>query len=104
MVRNMDGKRKIATEAEYAQVFNRLCHMVVLSQEGKVKETVDDLIVTALALEESQPKATSDVINRVYEMFKLSLSDTLVQPSLDRLLSKRLVIQDSDVLPKQHSF
>ena len=87
--------RRLATQSEYAQIANRLCHIIPLSKEGKVNETVDELIVTAIVFNNVLKLATTaDVVNCVEANFKLTLHETTAQGSLDRLQSARRVIKD----------
>lgn len=95
----------MSNQVEYPTVFNRLCHMVALSKEGKVKPAIDNLVVTALAINGRALTNVAQVSEAIEAYFSLSLSDSLVQSSIDRNLNNnRLMRHDSSkalILPPQ---
>ena len=95
----------MSNQVEYQTVFNRLCHMVALSKEGKIKPAVDNLVVTALAIDGRALTNVAQVSEAIEAYFSLSLSNSLVQSSIDRNLNNnRLMRHDSSkalILPPQ---
>lgn len=79
---------------DYSRVFNRLCHLVALSRDGKTAEVADHIIQTALVID-PQPRANpAEVSEAVDAYFGLGLAPAMVQSSLDRLASCGLVLRD----------
>jgi antitoxin component of RelBE/YafQ-DinJ toxin-antitoxin module len=92
---SVKANKKMSTQSEYAQIVNRLCHIVPLSREGKAKDSVDNVILATLALGESyKPSNIGDVISAVEDFFHQTLTHSAVQASLERLLSSRRLIHN----------
>lgn len=85
-----------ASKPDYARVFNRLSHMIALSDDGKLKSTVDDAVLNALATDCSNSHVTcvADILKLVQVCYGISLAEHLVQSSLDRLLSRGSLLRD----------
>lgn len=89
-------KQEVPRKPDYARVFNRLSHMIALSDEGKLQSTVDDSILSSLAIDCGQTRVAgvADVIALVRAYYGISLGEHLVQPSMDRLVAKGKLLRD----------
>lgn len=84
----------MTSHTDYSKVFNQLCHMVALSKDSKLKPAVDNLVTTVLAIDDDRPSTAAQVVDAIDAYFGLSLSETLVQSSLDRNLTNGRLQQD----------
>jgi len=78
---------------DYAKVFNRLCHFVALSKEGKTKEAIDHLVQTVFVINSPNFFAnTQDVERAINDYFGLQLSTSSINDSIERLQSKSIIL------------
>lgn len=77
----------------FRRAFNRLCHLVPLTQTGKVPEVVDSLVLTCFGMDASVPFSTpASVVGALDAYFGVELDAADVQQSIDRhLLAGRLL-------------
>lgn len=86
----------MGTRVGYSQIFNRLCHMVALSKDGKTRAAIDNLVVTVLAIDGKLiASTTAEITEAINVYFGLSLSEGLVQPSVDSNLSAGRIVRDA---------
>ena len=90
-----DGRRREMTLSapDYAKVFNRLCHFVALSKEGKTKEAIDHLVQTVFVI--NSPNFfvnTQDVKRAIYDYYGLQLSASSINDSIGRLQSDGIIL------------
>jgi len=78
----------VSKSPEYSKIFNRLCHMVALSKEGKTEKAIDGLVITVFVIDDGL-NATDppEVVEAIEIYFGLSLSEALIQASIDRHLT-----------------
>jgi len=75
--------------------YNRLCHMVALTKSGKVDAVVDNLVPTVFVLSKDQePANLAEVLESIEEKFGLKMDERIIRSSIDRLLSRGLLIRD----------
>jgi hypothetical protein len=95
----------LTSHTEYSKVFNQLCHMVALSKDSKLKPAVDNLVTTVLAIDDDNLSAAAQVVGAIDAYFGLSLSELLVQSSIDRNITSGRLQRESTsralVLPLQ---
>ena len=82
----------MGTENGFSTVFNRLCHMAVLSQDGRLKTVVDNLVRSALVLAEAPVSNVGEASASIERFYGLKLPEHLVQGALDRLRKKLLAV------------
>ncbi len=80
---------------DYPKVFNRLCHMVALTKDGKTDAAIDDIILTLFVLDSSlRPPTARAVADALKSTYGLVLPEVQVQGSLDRHLSTKRILRD----------
>lgn len=89
----------------YDLVFNRLCHLVALSKEGKTKSAIDNLVATVFGIDSKLvPSGPAEVMEAVNVYFSLDFPQSEIQASIDRLLGAGNLIRDRtgtlSLLPK----
>jgi hypothetical protein len=90
----------MAGNIDYPRVFNRLAHTLAISQQGKLNEAVDNLILTALTLScEVRSVKRNEIGEVIQTCFGLTLNDDLLRSSVDRLMTKGELLQDP---PSKH--
>lgn len=77
----------MATNPNFTEIFNRLCHMVVLSKESRLTAVIDDLVLTAMTLNDQTIFSNDELIDLVSAFLELNLPAKLIQDSIDRLQS-----------------
>ncbi|MDQ5824368.1 MAG: hypothetical protein M3441_09195 [Chloroflexota bacterium] len=84
------------TEQDYSIVFNRLAHMVVLSQSNKTREVVDDLVLTVFVIDATfAPLHANNIREAIRTQYGLSLSPSLIQASVDRHITAGRLLKPS---------
>jgi len=79
---------------DYSRVFSNLCHVVALTREGKIQQVSDNLVITVIALHDETPLSSAgEVVAAIQTKFGLTLRDTIVQSSLDRLIGTGRVLR-----------
>jgi len=87
----------ISIASDYTKVFNRLCHFVALSKEGKTKEAIDHLIQTIfVTTSPNHFTNVREVREAIYDYFGLQLSTSSIQDSIQRLLSKGIIYRNTN--------
>jgi len=70
---------------EAQALVNRICHLIVLTKEGKVEAAVDNLVLALLATDPSlRITSASDFADAIEMYFSVRLNLSLLQASLDR--------------------
>ncbi len=70
---------------DYPKVFNRLCHMVALTKDGKTRAAVDDIVLTLFALDDTlRLTNATDVAGAIEGYYGLILRDAQLREALDR--------------------
>jgi hypothetical protein len=85
------------SETRYSAVFNRLCHLAALSKEGKTKAAVDNILMTILAVNRTDPVSTAaHVAEQIEGYFGLTFNLNALQASIDRNLSNGSLVRDRE--------
>jgi len=81
-------------------MLNRLCHLLVLTKEGKVEEASDNLLLSLLVLvPHLEVRGPSDAAAAVRAELKVELPRDLLQRSLDRLASRGRLLRAKSAEP-----
>jgi len=83
---------------EASVAINRICHMIALSQDGKVEEAVDNLVISVLAVDPSLHLSTADQFRQAIDSyFSVNLRLELLQDSINRnVAATRLLLGGPD--------
>ncbi len=85
----------MTTLNQYSEIFNRLCHMVALTKDGKVDKAIDSLILTLFGFDETfLPESAPQIKDGLNVYFNLDIDVDRVQPSIDRLIHQGSLIRD----------
>jgi hypothetical protein len=84
------------SQPDYSKVFNRLCHMIALTREGKTAHCIDNLVSTLYVIDDSfAPTSVQEVMEAIEVYFGLPLTMTDIQASLDRHQSHGTILYDA---------
>lgn len=73
----------------YDKVFNRVCHIVALKQDGKLQAAIDGIVLTAFAYDSTlAPKDAQELQNAIEVLFGVELKITDVQHAIDSNLER----------------
>jgi len=79
---------KIHASTDYSRIFNSLCHFLALSKTVDTKAVLDNLVITAIALDrESNPILIDDIASAIEVFFSTTLTESELLESLNRLSS-----------------
>ncbi len=85
------------SETKYSSVFNRLCHLAALSKEGKTRAAIDNILMTVLAINRTDPVSTSaHLAEQIEGYFGLTFNVNTLQASIDRNLSNGSLVRDRE--------
>ena len=77
---------RIHASTDYSRVFNSLCHFLALSKTVDTKAVLDNLVITAIALDrESNPISIDDIAAAIEVFFLTTLTKSELLESLIRL-------------------
>jgi hypothetical protein len=80
---------------KYSRVFNRLCHLVALSKEGKAKGAIDNLMLAVLSIDRELAASTATELGLgIDAYFGLTFSERVLQASIDRHLSSGRMLRN----------
>ncbi|MBU1180535.1 hypothetical protein KJ885_06335, partial [Patescibacteria group bacterium] len=88
----------VTVTTDYGKVFNSLCHFMALSQTVDTKTVLDNLVVSAIALDK-QVKAISfsDIQDAVKVYFSTEITGQDLRKSIERLISNnKLIVEPND--------
>jgi hypothetical protein len=80
----------------FDRAFRRLCHIAALSRQNKPREALDQIVLTALALEAPEALSIARIRDAVEGYFGLVLLGSQVEASTGRLTSRRQVQRIDD--------
>lgn len=70
--------------ANYDKVFNRICHIVALKQDGKLQAAIDGIVLTAFAYDSAlAPETAEELQNAIEVLFGVELKLEEVQRAID---------------------
>lgn len=73
-------------------IFNTICHMLALEDEGKINVALAKLVLTILTIETTLAPSSLDEINIAIErIFKFTIPNRLLQEAVDQLLTEKSV-------------
>jgi len=73
----------------YDKVFNRVCHIVALKQDGKLQAAIDGIVLTAFAYDSTlAPKDAEQLQNAIEVLFGVELKITDLQRAIDSNLER----------------
>jgi hypothetical protein len=73
----------------YDKVFNRVCHIVALKQDGKLRAAIDGIVLTAFAYDSTlAPKDAKELQNAIEVLFGVELKITDVEHAIDNNLER----------------
>ena len=88
-----------AKTIDYGKTFNSLCHFMALSQTVNINDVLDNLVVSAIALEKLTGSISIVEIKDALEVyFSTEVTEHDLQDSLSRLASKNKLLVQSDGL------
>jgi len=83
--------------SDYTKVFNRLCHFVALSKEGKTKEAIDHLVKTIFVINSPNYFTNAqEIMEAINDYFQLELGTSSIADSIERLQAKSVIIHIID--------
>jgi hypothetical protein len=94
--RHGPAKVSVSSQPEsYARAFNRLCHVLPLTQTGKVREVVDSLVLTCFGVDQGlELRTAASVVEALDAYFGLELDTVDVQLAIDRLVTSGQLVSD----------
>ena len=77
---------KIHASTDYSRIFNSLCHFLALSKTVDTKAVLDNLVITAIALDrESNPILIDDIASAIEVFFSTTLTESELLESLNQV-------------------
>ena len=89
---------------DYGKVFNSLCHFMALSKTVSTKTVLDNLVVSAIALDKQvQAIPFLEIMDAVEVYFSTEIMEEDLRKSIDRLISNnKLIVVSKDTFRLQN--
>lgn len=83
-------------ELEFKKLFSKLSHIKALSHDSKFEEIVQNLILFVIYnFSEKALKNDNNLKEAIFDYYGINIKSSLIQPSLDKLLSLEKIYKDS---------
>jgi hypothetical protein len=84
-------------DSKYNEIFSHLCHFLALSKEVKLPDVLDELIVSAMALDQSLKFDSQQMISEAVSVFfNVDIPGNEFDESMDRLIETGRVLRDGN--------
>jgi len=83
-------------ELEFKKLFSKLSHIKALSHDSKFEEIVQNLVLFVIFnCNEKILKNDNDLKEAIFDYYGINIKNSLIQPSLDRLIASSKIYKDS---------